>query len=341
MSAVPVESAAPPWWELNGLWAKWVAFLDQEEHPRALGLVRVLLGVVICFDLAQIANLDLVLELFGTAEMGGLSDAAVRSEIPYWYRVFPNEAWAAWALYLTMLTTATTLTLGFFTRSSALILLLCWSQQALILPPSDRGIDLMCRNILCLLMFTQAGQWLGADGAIRKWRTGVPTTRIPAWPRYLLLLQIVVMYWTAGVQKVGLEWTPMGQFAAVYVILQDPAIATYDFAYVRNQPFYFSTQIGTAVTYIWQWTYPIVLLWYWYDFGPQRDTWFRRVSRRFHLKWVYIAIGAWFHLMLAVTMELGIFPYAMLALYPAFFHPDTLLALGRRLGIAPVTPAPG
>ena len=34
-------------WDLPARWARWVAFWDQREHPRALALTRICLGVVI------------------------------------------------------------------------------------------------------------------------------------------------------------------------------------------------------------------------------------------------------------------------------------------------------
>ena len=62
----------------------------------------------------------------------------------------------------------------------------------------------------------------------------------------------------------------------------------------------------------------------------------RRTARAFlvrhgSIEWVWIGIGAVFHLGLALTTELGIFPWAMLALYPAWVHPDDWSALLRRL----------
>ncbi len=39
---------------------------------------------------------------------------------------------------------------------------------------------------------------------------------------------------------------------------------------------------------------------------------------------VYVAVGIAFHLMLALTLKLGIFPFAMLACFPAFFRPQEL-----------------
>jgi hypothetical protein len=47
------------------------------------------------------------------------------------------------------------------------------------------------------------------------------------------------------------------------------------------------------------------------------------VTRRFPwLEYVWLSLGVVFHLALALTTELGIFPWAMLALYPAWLHPD-------------------
>ena len=48
---------------------------------------------------------------------------------------------------------------------------------------------------------------------------------------------------------------------------------------------------------------------------------------RFDVRLWIVAVGAILHVGIAVTMQLGIFPWAMLALYPAFFHPDELQGL--------------
>jgi hypothetical protein len=321
---------APAWWELSGRWRRWVAFWDQRETPWSLALVRILLGVVVLADLLTVWRLDLVLALFGVGSVGGLSDAHVRSEVPWYYAIFPPTEGSAWLLWGAMTTLAFTFTVGWFTRSSAFLLMILWAQWALVLPGSDRGIDALCRDVLCIFCFSRAGDGLGLDGAWRRWR-GTATELVPAWPRYLLVLQLVVMYFMAGVQKVGLEWTPMGGFAALYVILQDPAIAAADFSWMRYQPWYFSTQLATLGTVLWQWSYPIVLLWYWYEHGPVRPGRIRTLARRWHFKWIWVVVGAAFHVILAVTMELGIFPWAMMAIYPAFIHPDEWARGWRRL----------
>ncbi len=131
------------------------------------------------------------------------------------------------------------------------------------------------------------------------------------------------MYWLAGLQKVGVHWWPPGHYAALYFILLDPAIARHDFTVLPVMPFFRLTQLGALVTILFQDTYPIVLLLRYLRATPERGgrlrAWLARVP---WLEWIWIGLGAAFHLILAFTTELGIFPWAMLALYPAWVHPD-------------------
>ena len=48
-----------------------------------------------------------------------------------------------------------------------------------------------------------------------------------------------------------------------------------------------------------------------------------------YLRWAWLLIGASFHLGIAVTMRLGIFPFGMLAVWPVFLHPDELARVWR------------
>ena len=70
--------------------------------------------------------------------------------------------------------------------------------------------------------------------------------------------------------------------------------------------------------------YPLVLLWIHYRNTPDRPGRLRAFANRWHLDLVWIGTGALFHILLAATMELGIFPWGMLALYPAWLRPEVL-----------------
>jgi hypothetical protein len=308
-------------------WRSWVALWSGEEHPRTLAVVRVLLGVVILWDFLEIARLGLVVPLFGPVAAGGWSDAVTRSDVPWIYDLLPATEAVARAHHGVVVASALTFTLGLVSRTSALVLLLSWAQFSQILPASDRGIDTLCRDVLCVFVFARSGEWLGLDAWIR---TGHPLgddTPVARWPRRLLVLQLVAMYFLAGIQKTGIHWYPMGHLSALYFILQDPAIARYDFRWLAEQPWFFFTQVGTATTILFQDTYPLVLLFRWWRRHPDRGGRAARIARTLGLEWWWIGVGAFFHAALAATTELGIFPWAMLALYPSWIHPDELKSL--------------
>ena len=93
-----------------------------------------------------------------------------------------------------------------------------------------------------------------------------------------------------------------------------------------------------------EWGAPALLLFHYWYVTRGREGRLRRWSNRLHLRFVYVALGASFHLGIAFTLRLGIFPFGVLALYPAFFHPDELVAAWRWLrarggrGRAPALP---
>ncbi|MEQ1565338.1 MAG: HTTM domain-containing protein, partial [Myxococcota bacterium] len=276
---------------------------------------------VLLYDLSTIARFGLVIPLFAGADAGGF----VGAERGWWGAWFGLGEGSATALYALLWLAAAGLTFGVASRVSALALVLLGAQWAQLLPDADRAIDLLLRNVTLILAFSAAGRAWSFDA----WRaTGSVRGSgevAPAWPRYLIVVQVVVMYFTAGVQKYGQHWWPWGRYSALYVILHDWSYAAFDFDFAGAQPFWFLTQLASGVTLFWQWTYPMVLLHY---FGSP-DGRLRRLFDRVHLHWVWIGVGALFHVLIAGSLQLGIFPYAMLALYPAFVQPEDLARLSR------------
>jgi hypothetical protein len=293
-----------------------------------LGLIRILVGLTLLYDFVHIWHLDLVEPLFAPNTQGGISNVMDRPGLPLIFKIFPaSVATATWMHGLICLS-AFFFTIGLFTRSSGVVLLMLYAQSALIVPLGDRGIDMMMRNVVFLLIFSSCGAWGSVDAKRQTGRWLGSGADVPAWPRHLLILQVIVMYFAAGVQKVGMDWMPMGGFAGLYVILQDPAVARADYAWLAD--WYPITQLATALTMLFEWLSPLVLLTYHFRATPERTGRMRRFYGKWkpHLWW--IALGVMLHLGIAMTLALGIFPYAMLALYPAFLHPDELLsAFGR------------
>ena len=309
----------------------WVGLWDAREHPRSLALVRILMAAVLIWDLARVLQLDLVVPLFGPLEAGGMGDPTGRKNPPLLYQVLPATPGGAQAAVWGALGLSATLLLGVLPRLSAAMLVLLLAQLALVLPPADRGIDMLVRNTLVLLAFSRCGDTLSIGARVRtgSW-VGRPDASVPAWPRQLLLAQLVILYFAAGVSKVASSWTPFGGWSALYVAMRDPAFARIDPDLLDR--LYLLTQLGTVATWLWEWGAPLLLLAAWYRNTAERPgrlrAWFNRVNFLHR----YLLVGAVFHIGTHLTLQLGIFPFAVLALYPAAFRPDEWARWGDRLG---------
>jgi hypothetical protein len=308
-----------------GRWAQWVAWWDRREDPLPLALVRIGIAVVLLYDLAACASHGLVPVLWSPPELGGLAYGVDATWWPAWFRSDPSApAILAGATALAALS----LGVGFFTRLSAVVLVLLYAQLATLLPEADRGIDNLFRCVLLLLAMSGAGATLSLDA---KWKTGrfaPANVTIPAWPRYLVIAQLVWMYFSAATHKLQGPWTPMGGFTALYYILQDPHFAAYDFAWIRSVvPL---TRIATFFTMAFEWGAPLVLVAYWYEGTPDRPGRLRRWFNRVRFRHVWIGVGVVFHLTLFATMRLGIFPLGTLVIYPAFFAAPELRSIVAR-----------
>jgi hypothetical protein len=305
----------------------WVRLWDHHEHPRSMAAIRVGIALVVLFDFLLMARLGLVEEVLGPASAGGWGDPLAYDPVPWIYQVLPATTGTAWVLWGVIVTLCVLVAAGVFTPVSIALLVLCWAQMKGILPPAERGIDHLLRNVLCILFFSQSHAAASFDAWRRTGSFWGDGRDVPAWPRHVIVLQLVLMYFAAGVSKVGFDWMPWGGFSALWIILQDPTMSAVD---LTPYPWlYPATQLMTAATMSWEWSAPVVLLLFWWRHTSDRPGRLRTFANRYKLLWAWLSIGVTFHVLLAVTLELGIFPYGMLACYPAFFHPDEWPAVGR------------
>lgn len=300
----------------------WIEIWDREEHPRTLSILRMTVALVLLADLIGIGCHGLIDPLMAEASSGGWGSSESGSWSLWIHHLENPLINPAVALYMVRVAACVSLLLGVHTPVSALILALCSAQAALMVPYADRGIDMLLRNVLWIMVFARCDGWLSVRNGWRTgsvWGDGRP---VPAWPRHLLILQLVVVYFMAGVQKFGFLWTPMGGYTALYMLLQDEAIARAEWSWLANSPWLQMTQVATFVTLAWEWAAPIVLWVYWGRFRPDTASRRLRWAVRNHVHLVWLAVGVVFHFGIAVTLQLGIFPYAMLALYVVFIHPE-------------------
>jgi hypothetical protein len=207
------------------------------------------------------------------------------------------------------------------------VLVLAYAQLADANTWSDRGIDTLLRNVTLVLACSPSHHAWSVDAWVARLR-GVPLPRTgPAWPRRLLALQLVVVYAAAGLQKTALAWTPLGGFSALYIVLQDPSIASWRFAWLADVlPL---TQAATAATMAFEWGAMLVPVSWYFARTRTRPGWWRAQFNRTRWTRAWIAVGVALHLGIAATMSLGIFPWAMMALYPVLVAPRPLRSAPR------------
>ncbi|HWO18615.1 MAG TPA: hypothetical protein VNO30_07555 [Kofleriaceae bacterium] len=316
-------------------WRAWVALWDRREDATALALVRIAVALVLLCDFTLVWRLDLAAALWAAPPDGYAA---------------PYDGWAAsWlgrgpgaadALWLAATIALAAIAVGALTPVACAVFLLVSAQLAHTGPDGDRGIDMMLRLAVGILALSRCNARWSVDAAVLR-RLGRPLPReVPAWPRYLLMAQLVWIYWSAGMNKSGAEWGPLGGFAALGNILTDPHFARFDPGWITAaHPL---LRLATAATMAFELTAPIYLVLHHFAATPERGGRLRRLASRLHLRWLWLGTGAAFHLGIALTMTMGIFPWGMLALYPALLLPRDL----RRLGAEPsansarVTPRP-
>ena len=311
---------------MKGMWLRWVSLWEGDEPPWSLALVRLLLGAAMGLDLLTLLPLDLVEAVMLPADQGGILANAPKVPAPWWTWVGTSPA-SAWLLWSGLVAGSALVMVGAFTRTSAGVLLLLSAQFAWMHDAGDRGIDTLMRNVLMILAFSGAGRALSFDAW---WATGSvwgDGRLIPRWTRRLLLLQLVVMYFAAGVSKYAQQWWPWGGYTALWFIWHDwPVSAVAGKAWIDTTAALRFSQLATIITIAWEITFPC-LLWIWVALRRGRPAWVRRLRPDL----VYVALGILFHLGIALWLQLGIFPWAMLALYPAFLSGEEWAGLFERI----------
>ena len=283
---------------MKRLWNAWVALMDQREAPTVLALVRIAVSLVILADYVQIYLLDLVQPLFTVPPVG-----VAEHDATAWFWI------GSAALICSALGLGTRVALG----------TACWASMKLAesLPEGDRSVDVALRVVLVILALSQSHARWSVDARLRR-RLGRPfPTTIPAWPRYLLLFQLIWIYFCGGANKGGASWGPTGRFLALSTALTNPHYARFAPGWVSHVvPL---TQLATFATMCFELGAPLYLLAYYYAKTPDRPGRLRAFSNRYRLRWLWIGTGLCFSFGIIFGLRLGIFSWGMLALYPVLY----------------------
>lgn len=304
-------------------WDAWVALMDRREPATALALVRIASAFVLLCDYLWIWHVGLIDPLWSRFPRG------FATGFSGWADTLGLDAFGLWAIATGALVAVLA---GAATRVACVVFVIVSAQQSAISPESESAIDMLMRIVFLVLALSRCNARWSVDAWVAR-RVGRPMPAlVPAWPRYLLLLQIVWVYFSGGQNKSSHDWGPLGGFTALSNALLCPHNGRLDpDLVIALQPL---TRVATALTMVFELSALLYLLWLYYAATPDRPGRLRAFANRWRLRWIWLSLYVVFELGIAVGLKLGAFPYGMLALAPVLLLPDELERVVQRLNTA-------
>ncbi len=302
---------------LGRTWAAWVRLWSIHEIGTSLAWFRIALGMVTAYALLSMIAADLVEVMWVDVEHGGMQPL----DASHWLVgvLGGRTPTVAWTLVTSGLALSALLVLGVGGRITVLCTLQVYYALTTALPVFAGGYDTMITNALWILVFARSTATWSLDCKLRTggWTSLRP---VPAWPRYLLILQLVVIYANTGLFKLSPVWTPGGDHSALYWVFQEPTWRRFDMVWTAD--WFWVTQLSSAVTWWWEVTALLLLLVYYFRYTRERDGRLRRWFNRFDLRKPWAAVGVGLHLGIMVLINVGPFSPISLAYYLCLITPQ-------------------
>ena len=223
---------------------------------------------------------------------------------------FNGEAWYAFAWYIALLASLACSMLGIFPRISTIVGYVLMASFHERNPMTLGGGDTVLRNVGFILMIAPGIHALSLGRLVtqyRSWRTTrtlLPPITMPAWPARLLLWQLLVIYISS------LWWKLLGTMwiggSAVAAALHHRVFLHWNYTFINLLMPLAST--ATYATLVWEASWLTLLV--------PASLWKRLpvISRYSPKRWVLLG-GVVFHGSIAIIMDVGSFPFALLGAY--------------------------
>lgn len=293
----------------------WVQLTSEEESALGLAMFRIAIGLLLIATLASAVWSGCVDAMWIDSKVGG----AVTLGSGSWLTAAlggPTPT-VIYALLVCAMLGGVLVAAGALGRLGTLVAALAYGALVRVNPIAMAGYDALLTNALYLLFLSGANATLSVDARVRT-RSWCPAVMIPAWPRYLLIFQLIVVYFTTGLQKFSPVWGASGNYSALYWVFQDPTWRRFDMNFASRV--YPALQVLTFVTWYWEILFPILLLHFYFLRSGNKGGFLRRVVCRFDLRKPFVGIGILIHLGIAVTLNVGPFSFVCLAYYLLFLR---------------------
>jgi hypothetical protein len=301
---------------LSSVWVRWVRFLDQREAGTTLALWRIACGLCVVGAVGAVVLAGTLPTFWLDTPDGGYTTPAT----PWLFRWLGGVSrTTVHSVVAATIIGGLLTTVGLGGRLPIFVSLQGFLALVSLNGNATGSHDFVISNGLWLLVLSRSTATLSLDCRLRTghWTSDKP---VPAWPRYLAIFQLVLMYWTTGLQKLSATWTPVGGFSALYYILQQPNWQRWDMTWVAWV--YPLTQVATAISWLWEITAPLLLLAFWYRATADRPGWLRRLFNRVNFRRLFVVIGVMIHLGILLFLEVGPFSWITLSFYLCLYHPD-------------------
>jgi hypothetical protein len=301
-------------------WSFWVELFSQRERGSTLAAVRIGIALALLYSLLSMLSFGLVDQLFVSAEHGGIRNIAGSWLMQLMGGATPRNLWLLWG---TSLALSLCLLVGVGGRVVPFVLLQTYGGIFTSNFYASGGYDYLFTNALWLMVLGNTTRTWSLDC---KRRTGSWTSGelVSAWPRYLLLFQLVVLYTSTGFRKNSVVWLPTDGYSALYYALMDPTWTRYDYTGVAW--LYPLTQIGSAITVHWEQATILLLLVFYYRYTKDRTGRLRRWFNRWDLRKPWLLVGVVLHTSILLTLNVGPFSWVSMAYYPCLFGPHQVEA---------------
>lgn len=299
-----------------GLWGRWVDLVSSTEPATAQALFRIGVGLGTLLTVGSVVWNGLLPVLWVDAAQGGYRKLG---DGPWLVALLGGPtATVMWKLAVGSLLGGAAMVVGVGGRLVALLTLICTTQVLDANSHAGGSYDMLLTNAQWLAVLSGGERTLSLQARLETGRWW-PDVQILAFPRWLALWQLVLMYCTTGLQKLSAYWVPGGEASALYYILQQPEWHRRDMSFLAWV--FPLTQVATTATWFWEVLSPVWLLAIWWSADPTRAGRLRRLSNGIGLRWIFAGIGVVMHAMIFVTMDVGPFSFLSLSFYVLVAHP--------------------
>ncbi|WP_263359950.1 HTTM domain-containing protein [Acidicapsa ligni] len=279
-------------------------FFFKPISPYPLGLFRILFGFCVGATLLFLHRDWLAwfgVEGWVSMETIGKAESGFRLDL---FPLIPRDDRWVVGLYWLLLAASIALTLGLATRLSTVIVYLGLNSLNQRNPLILHGGDTLLRAVAFFLVFAPAGAALSLDSVLRRRHASGPGAKgrlYPPWAQRLIQFQLAIVYLAGFCWKLkGAAWR---NGTALFYVVHLREIARFPLpAFILQS---WALHLGTWLALCFELVFPL-LVW----FKPFRTP--------------LLIAGLLFHLSLEYALNIPMFQWDMLCVYPLFFDPGGL-----------------